>query len=99
MFREEAEGETVPGDQVAQGSTFIERTWQGREEEEKCHNGTLLCTISLNLTNSAGARGKETRVRGVQVPGLERSRLSRVRGPSEAVENENARTGLRGLDS
>lgn len=45
VFREEAEGETVPGDQVAQGTTFMERTWQGRRRRNVIME--LSCVSSL----------------------------------------------------
>lgn len=66
-FREEEERETIPGDQVAQWEPL---SWKepGVEGRKGCPNATLLCVISLHLTNSAGASGKEPQVTELQGP-------------------------------
>lgn len=59
MFREEVRGNLFLGTKWPNRHRFRGKDLAG-EEEKKCHNGTLLCIISLNLTNPAGARGEET---------------------------------------
>lgn len=59
-------GTSVEGETLFLGTKWPNRHhFHGKDlagEEKKCYNGTLLCIISLNLTNSAGASGEETRV-------------------------------------
>lgn len=62
VFREEVRGRLFLGTKWPNRHRFRGKDLAG-EEEKKCHNGTLLCIISLNLTNPAGASGEETRVR------------------------------------
>ena len=61
VFKEEVRGKLFLGTKWPNRHHFRGKDLAG-EKEKKCHNGTLLCIISLNLTNSAGASGEETQV-------------------------------------